>query len=114
VQIRYYKAGAVVLGYLSHLLLDELYSFQFKHGWFHLKSSFGTALKLFGDNWWANISTYGKLALVTLLVMQDPVCMQTGNREQGTGDRGQVTGQKEPAPARPGPLTGLRRALNWR
>jgi membrane-bound metal-dependent hydrolase YbcI (DUF457 family) len=113
-RVRYYKAGAVALGYLSHLLLDELFSFQFKRGRLRLKSSFGTAVKLIGDNWWANLSTYGKLAVVTLLVMQDPGCSYQDAAEQGTTNRGQVTGQKEPGANAPAPLAKLRRALNLR
>ncbi|MBN2295246.1 MAG: metal-dependent hydrolase, partial [Pirellulales bacterium] len=30
--LRYYKAGAVVLGYLSHLVLDEIYSIEWYRG----------------------------------------------------------------------------------
>jgi len=70
--LRLYKAGAVVLGYLTHLVLDELYSFEWSRGRVHLKRSFGTAIKLFGRGWWPNISTYAKLALVTFIVMQEP------------------------------------------
>lgn len=114
VRIRYYKAGAVVLGYLSHLLLDELFAFQFKHGRPRLKSSFGTAVKLIGDNWWSNLSTYGKLALVSLLVMQDPGSLPADPAEQGAAARGQMAGPQEPDPNRPGPLTGLRDALHLR
>ncbi len=74
--LRLYKAGAVVLGYLSHLFLDEVYSFQWTRGRLRLKSSFGTALKLFGHSWWANISTYAKLAVLTFVVFQEPNWMQ--------------------------------------
>ena len=41
-------AGAVVAGFLSHLLLDEIYSVDC-HG-LRLKKSFGTALKLWGHS----------------------------------------------------------------
>jgi hypothetical protein len=74
--IRLYKAGAVVLGYLSHLLLDEVYSFQWSRGRVRLKSSFGTALKIVGHGWWPNISVYAKLALLTWVVLQQPNWMQ--------------------------------------
>ncbi len=67
-ELRIYKAGAVVLGYLSHLVLDEIYSVQWRHGRPRLKHSFGTAVKLFGRNGWANVSAYGKLALLTALI----------------------------------------------
>jgi hypothetical protein len=47
VYLRLYTAGAVMLGYLSHLLLDEIYSFQWRHGRVRLKESFGTAVTVF-------------------------------------------------------------------
>jgi hypothetical protein len=72
VRLRWYKAGAVVLGYLSHLLLDEIYSIQWQHGRLRLKHSFGTALKLFGQSRWANLSAYGKLALLTAVILWEP------------------------------------------
>ena len=43
VRLRVYKAGAVVLGYVSHLVLDELYSLELYRGRPRLKRSFGTA-----------------------------------------------------------------------
>jgi hypothetical protein len=70
--IRYYKAGAVVLGYVSHLVLDELYSFKMKRGRLQIKKSFGTALKLVGHGWWPNVSVYAKLALLSWLVLTEP------------------------------------------
>lgn len=76
VELRIYKAGGVVLGYLIHLVLDELYSFQWRRGRVRLKGSFGTALKLFGNNWWANGSTYVKLAVLTFVVLHEPGWMQ--------------------------------------
>ena len=41
VRLRIYKAGAVVLGYVSHLVLDELYSLEWYRGRLRLKRSFG-------------------------------------------------------------------------
>ncbi|NQU25889.1 MAG: metal-dependent hydrolase [Candidatus Nealsonbacteria bacterium] len=72
VRLRIYKAGGVTLGYLSHLVLDELYSMEWYHGRLRLKKSFGTALKLFGRNWWPNISTFAKLAILTYVVLKEP------------------------------------------
>lgn len=71
-EIRIYKAAAVVIGYLSHLLLDELWSIEWHRGRLRLKNSFGTALKLFSGKWWPNVSTYLKLALLTFLVLKEP------------------------------------------
>ncbi|MFH1922822.1 MAG: metal-dependent hydrolase [Planctomycetota bacterium] len=72
VRLRLYKAGAVVIGYVSHLVLDELYSIQWHRGRLRLKKSFGTALKMFSHKWWPNVSTYVKLALLTYIVVCEP------------------------------------------
>lgn len=68
---RLYKTSAVVLGFLSHLIMDELWAVDFKGGHFRFKKSFGTALKLWGNNQWANYMTYVKLAVISFLVYQD-------------------------------------------
>ncbi|MBM4073743.1 MAG: metal-dependent hydrolase [Planctomycetes bacterium] len=73
---RYYKAGAVVLGFMSHLLLDELWAIDWRLGKLRLKQSFGTAMKFWGESTWANVSTYGKLLLLVALATQDPVWVQ--------------------------------------
>lgn len=74
--LRCYKAGGVVLGYLSHLILDELYSVHYVRGRMTFKRSFGTALKLFGHEWLPTATTYAKLALLTFLVLKEPGWMQ--------------------------------------
>jgi len=75
--LRYFKAGAVFLGVMSHLVLDEIYSVQL-NGFrgVRLKSSSGTALKFWGSSVWANISAYGKLAIVFLLILGEPMVME--------------------------------------
>jgi membrane-bound metal-dependent hydrolase YbcI (DUF457 family) len=75
-QLRYFKAGGVALGVFSHLLLDELYSVQWAGGRWRLKSSSGTALKLWGDSPWGNFSTYAKLAVVGVLILGEPAIME--------------------------------------
>jgi hypothetical protein len=74
--IRLYKAGGVVLGYMIHLVLDEMYSVYYVRGRMQIKKSFGTAVKLFGDKLWPNVSAYGKLALFTFLAMKDQTWME--------------------------------------
>lgn len=74
--IRYFKAGAVFLGYMSHLLLDEIFSVDLSRGRFRLKRSFGTALKFWGRSLWANVSTYAKLILVIAAILSEPAVMQ--------------------------------------
>jgi hypothetical protein len=69
--LRLFTAGAVTLGYLSHLVLDEIWSVEWAHG-MHLKSSFGTALKFFGEGTWSNVSCYAKLLILTAAVLFVP------------------------------------------
>ncbi len=68
--IRVYKSMAVVTGFMVHLTMDEIWSIDMRHG-FRLKSSFGTALKFFGNNALANFSAYAKLALLIFLAFSD-------------------------------------------
>ena len=69
--VRVYKSIAVVVGFLVHLILDEIWSIDFRHGRFRLKKSVGTALKFFGDSAWANISVYAKLFLLAYIAWGD-------------------------------------------
>lgn len=70
---RLFKAGAVLLGVMSHLILDELWSVDFRRGLPRLKSSFGTAMKFWNRrSLWSNVSTYGKLAVLTWVVVNEP------------------------------------------
>ena len=39
---------------------------------FRLKSSFGTAIKFWGDCWWANLLTYANVIVLALMIMGDP------------------------------------------
>ena len=48
--VRYYKAGGVIAGFMSHLILDEIYSVEWKGGRWRLKKSSGTAIKFWGDD----------------------------------------------------------------
>ena len=68
---RLFKSMAVVVGFMSHLVLDEIWSIDFKRGQYQFKSSFGTALKFWGNDRWANFSTYFKLFALSYLVYQD-------------------------------------------
>lgn len=76
VNIRVFKAGAVVMGYLSHLLLDEIYSLEWYRGRLRFKKSFGTAMKFFSPTLWPNVSTYAKLIVLAALAVGDPFLMR--------------------------------------
>ncbi len=69
--VRVYKTLAVVLGFMVHLMLDEIWSIQFRGGHFRLKKSFGTALKFWGPRMWSNFSVYAKLILLLYLAYHD-------------------------------------------
>ena len=75
-QLRYFKAWGVFCGVMSHLILDEIYSVEWKGGRWRFKKSFGTAVKLWGNNTWSNLTTYAKLALVVLMILGEPMVMQ--------------------------------------
>jgi membrane-bound metal-dependent hydrolase YbcI (DUF457 family) len=74
-QVRFFKAAAVMLGFFSHLLLDEIWSVNVRIGRLNVKRSFGTAIKFFGKDSWANYSVYGKLIALSLFAFGDPMLM---------------------------------------
>jgi hypothetical protein len=73
ITLRYFVSLAVAAGFMSHLILDEIWSIGVKRGQIALKKSFGTAIKLWGDSLYANFSCYGKLIILSYLVLKDPV-----------------------------------------
>jgi membrane-bound metal-dependent hydrolase YbcI (DUF457 family) len=81
-RLRIYKAAAVVIGYMTHLVLDEIYSVEVVRGKTKLKRSFGTAVKLFGHNFLANAFTYAALAGLTFLTTQEPGWMSNVYHQQ--------------------------------
>jgi len=60
-RVRMYLAGGVMLGFLSHLALDELYAVDLRGLVPRLNKAAGSALKLFGPSWSANVLTYALL-----------------------------------------------------
>ncbi len=76
ISIRMFKTMAVVLGFISHLVIDEIWAVDFRKGKYQFKTSFGTALKLWSNNSWANYATYFKVAVLAFLVYQDHGFMQ--------------------------------------
>ncbi len=73
-ELRLYWTLAAVVGFMVHLILDEIYSVDFRG--VRLKKSFGTALKFWSTRgMWPNISTYGKLGILLMLAWSDPMLM---------------------------------------
>lgn len=95
--VRVIKGIAVSLGFMTHLILDEIWSVEVSITGSRLKKSSGTALKFFGRQASANAMCWGLLVLVAYASFQD------------SGAAGNLPGQPPQlaAPARP-PLRGQR------
>ena len=75
-EVRFFKAWAIVVGFVSHLILDEVYAVDWSGKKIRIKKSFGTAMKWFSSSTAANISAYGQLALLVLLALSDSSLME--------------------------------------
>lgn len=62
---------AVAVGFLSHLVLDELYSVQWTGVRLKLNHAAGSAVKLVGKSFLANLVTYTLLAGLTYVTLVD-------------------------------------------
>lgn len=69
--IRLFFAGGVMLGFLSHLVLDELYAVDFMGVRFKRGKYAGSALKLFSPSWVATATTYLWLGTLSYLAWLD-------------------------------------------
>jgi membrane-bound metal-dependent hydrolase YbcI (DUF457 family) len=56
--LRCYLAVGVMLGFLSHLILDELCSVDFMGARLHISKSAGSALKFYSPSWAATVACY--------------------------------------------------------
>jgi membrane-bound metal-dependent hydrolase YbcI (DUF457 family) len=69
--IRLLFAGGVMIGFLSHLILDEIYSVDFRGVKIKLKSSAGSALKFFSPSAFATATCYLILGGLCYIAYQD-------------------------------------------
>src|SRR5262249_49701748 len=65
--IRIYVAGGTMLGFLSHLVLDELCSVDISGARIRLNQFAGSALKFVSPSWTATLGTYALLAMLVYL-----------------------------------------------
>jgi hypothetical protein len=70
-KVRLFLAGGVMVGFLSHLVLDEICSVDFMGLKPHLKKSAGSALKLASKSWPATLTCYAILAALAFLTWRD-------------------------------------------
>lgn len=68
---RLFLAVGVMIGFLSHLVLDEIYSVDFNGVKIKLKGSSGTALKLYSPSMLATGITYLLLGLLSYVAIRD-------------------------------------------
>jgi membrane-bound metal-dependent hydrolase YbcI (DUF457 family) len=69
--IRFLLAGGVMIGFLSHLILDEIYSVDFRGIKIKLKSSAGSAVKFASPSVFATMTCYLILGGLGYLAYQD-------------------------------------------
>jgi LexA-binding, inner membrane-associated putative hydrolase len=69
VRRRIFLSGAVMIGFLSHLILDEIYSVDFMGARLRLNKYAGSALKLVSKSWPATVTTYLLLGLLAWRVL---------------------------------------------
>ncbi len=68
---RSFKGVAATIGYLTHLVLDEIWAVEISGARLRLKKSFGTAMKLLGNSGPANSATWALLAGMSLFAAND-------------------------------------------
>lgn len=74
--LRAYLAGAIMVGFLSHLILDELYSVDFLGFRVRLNKYAGSALKLYSDSWTATLGCYLLLGLLVFISLRQSGALQ--------------------------------------
>ncbi|MGE3819464.1 MAG: hypothetical protein AB7I30_08515, partial [Isosphaeraceae bacterium] len=67
--LRAFMAIAVMLGFFSHLLLDEFCSVDLRGA--RVNKAFGTAIKLWSPSPWSTLATYAVLGYLAKLVIDD-------------------------------------------
>jgi len=92
-QLRYFISGGVLLGVMSHLVLDEIYAIEWARGRRRFKKSFGTAIKLWSKSLWGNVSAYAKLIIVAMLILGEPMVMEKYGPSRFAMQRNNWTGR---------------------
>ncbi|MFV0445704.1 MAG: metal-dependent hydrolase [Planctomycetaceae bacterium] len=91
-EVKLFMGGGVAIGFLSHLLLDELYSVEVKGSRLGFKRSSGTAMKWSGDALIPNVVAFTLMATLTYAVFE----------ESGWLEQQSVFDQRAPSAGSPG------------
>ena len=94
--VRLLMAGGIALGFLSHLVLDEMYSLEWANGRLRMKSSSGTALKVVGNKFIPNVVTYALVMLLTYAVFLEWGLVESDALQAGGVDSRPVEMVSEP------------------
>jgi len=89
--VRLFMAGGTMIGFLSHLVLDELCSVNFEGAKIHLNKAAGSALKLFSSSRSASLVAYAILAGLAFLAWPD---LQSISRQPFMQDGWRVAGTR--------------------
>lgn len=95
---RYYVASAVVLGFLTHLVLDEIWSVR--NGQFgpKAKKGFGTAMKFHGPVLWSTIVSYVLVVALGLVAANDAAFAERMSLVRQQMEHASRTYHVQPAP----------------
>jgi hypothetical protein len=77
--VKLLMAGGVAIGFLSHLVLDELYSVQWSGLRLRLNKAAGSAFKLLGRSYVPNVFTWTVLMFLTYLTLVDAGLIREGD-----------------------------------
>lgn len=103
--VRAFKSIAVLLGFMVHLVFDELWAIDIGVGRLRTKKSFGTALKFFGPSATANIFVYLMLiGLAYTAYNDDGICKRL--KHQHDHERSLFEGPMFTEPVQPPPYAG--------
>jgi membrane-bound metal-dependent hydrolase YbcI (DUF457 family) len=100
IEERILKAAALTIGYLSHLILDEIYSIDSTGAKLRLKKSFGTALK------WSNpkqqgavMTIYALIACLAFAALSHPDVIERRNSNLAMAEQTSRSSENEPVSA---------------
>lgn len=80
--VKWLMAGAIAIGFFSHLLLDEIYSIGWSGALPKVKKSFGTAIKFWGKEFGPSAFTYVLLAFLTFITLENAGILVTPNAQE--------------------------------
>lgn len=103
VVVKFLMAGAIAIGFFSHLLLDEIYSVSFAGGIPRLKKSFGTAIKFWGREFGPSAFTYVLLAFLTFVTLESAGIITPEGNMQAAPTEEEIEDPEEVIPTSPPP-----------